>query len=606
MKLAPMLVSVLSCHRRWLIAGLLAISAGNSPAATGTLTSLASDGQANSDGTVSNGTVQYGRLGGDAGVRHSVLHVFQIPASIINDPTQRFASAIYTMKLGAGSAMTHNGDLYGLPYRFSSTLQPSDFYEGVSDSAAFKIQDNFMTPATANYSVLTTAGSNLTDYLNDVLAKARIDGATSVYVFLRHSLDSYQWSNNYIMGMSEAPAAYIPKIDYVTETADAWREVPLGGGGRVTGLISDPTGDSIYCRTDVGGFFRWVPAPDGENGRWKSISDKMFPFNTPGVNALMGAESLAVDPGNSDRIYVGAGSGTMRGVFTSPDRGETWTQINSTITTYANGPYKSAGERLAIDPNNTSIVWYGSALQGLQRGVQSGTTWSWSQVSATSVPVGSGTAGVTFVICDKNNSGPTIVYAGVLHPTDGGIYRSNNAGADWSKVPGTAFTTPLKAQMAANGTLYVTGGTQGVAKLPRGGSLAVLSGMPALNYLPVAVDPNNANGDIVYVAESKPKDGAVLRTQDGGLSWVNQAYTFNEGPANPYNHARKEPDGTLTVTGYWWGATAALLVNPANSNELWGGRLFWSGSHSECADDRNESGSLVAYAAERPGRNRGA
>lgn len=571
-----MSVSIFTHCRRWLIAagGFLALSAVDGNAATGTLTSLAADGQANSDGTVSNDTATYGRLGADAGVRHSVVHVFQIPASILNDPTQRFASATYTMKLGAGAAMTHNGDLYGLPYRTSPALLAADFYEGVSDPAAFKIQDDFVTPATANYSVLSTSGNNLADYLNDVLSQARINGATTVYVFLRHSLDSYQWSNNYIMGMSEATSPYIPKIDYVTETADAWREVPLGGGGRVTGLISDAAGNSIYCRTDVGGFFRWVPAPDGDNGRWKSISDKMLPFNTNGVNALMGSESLAVDPSNPNRIYVGAGSGTMRGIFTSPDRGETWTQINSTITTYANGPYKSAGERLAIDPNTPSIVWYGSALQGLQKGVQSGTTWTWTQVSATSVPVGSGTAGVTFVVCDKNNSGPTIVYAGVLHPTDGGIYRSPDAGTSWSKVPGTAFTTPLKAQMAANGTLYITGGTQGVAKLPRGGSLSILAGMPALNYLPVAVDPNNANGDIVYVAESKARDGAILRTQDGGLNWVNQAYVFNEGPATPSNHVRTEPDLTPTLTGYWWGATAALLVNPANSSELWAGDFF--------------------------------
>src|SRR5262245_26600051 len=99
MKLSPMLVSVFSCHCRWLMAagGLLALSVASSSAATGTFTSLASDAQANSDGTVTSGTVTFARLGADTGVRHSVLHVFQIPASILNDPTQRFSAATYTI-----------------------------------------------------------------------------------------------------------------------------------------------------------------------------------------------------------------------------------------------------------------------------------------------------------------------------------------------------------------------------------------------------------------------------------------------------------------------------------------------------------------------------
>lgn len=574
MNLTPMLVSLFACHRRWLIAasGLLAFSAINCHAATGTLTSLAADAQANSDGTVTSGTVTFARLGADSGVRHSVLHVFQIPASVLNDPTQRFSAATYTIKLGSGAVMTHNGDLYGLPYRASATVVGTDFYEGVSDPAAVMIQDNFMTPATPNNSVLSTSGSNLTDYLNNVLVEARTNGATSAYVVLRLSLDSYQWSNNYVIGMSEGPVGYVPKIDYTTQTADAWREVPLGGGGRVTGLMSDAAGNTIYCRTDVGGFFRWVPAPDGNNGHWKSISDKMFPFQTSGVKEMMNGESLAIDPNNPNRIYVAAGSSTMKGIFTSTNRGDTWSQINSTIITNGNASFRAAGERAAVDPNDSSVLWYGSGLQGLQKGVQSGTTWTWTQVSATSVPVGSGTAGVTFVVCDKNSPGQTIVYAGVYHPTDGGIYRSPNAGTSWGKVPGPSFTTPIRAQLAPNGTLYITGGTQGVAKLPRGGSLSVLSStsLPALNYMAVAVDPNNANGDIVYIAENKTRDGTVLRSENGGLDWSNQAYVFNGGPVTPTNHQRMEPDGlTPTLTGYWWGATAALLVNPANSKELW-------------------------------------
>lgn len=39
-------------------------------------------------------------------------------------------------------------------------------------------------------------------------------------------------------------------------------------------------------------------------------------------------------------------------------------------------------------------------------------------------------------------------------------------------------------------------------------------------------------------------------------------YTYNEGYVTSTNHSRKEPDGTSCLTGYWFGATSSLFVNP--------------------------------------------
>lgn len=33
---------------------------------------------------------------------------------------------------------------------------------------------------------------------------------------------------------------------------------PIGGGGFVTGVITHQTSGDIYCRTDVGGAYRWM------------------------------------------------------------------------------------------------------------------------------------------------------------------------------------------------------------------------------------------------------------------------------------------------------------------------------------------------------------
>lgn len=570
---------------RTLAALLLAFVSGTAQpmkAASGTIIGHAADGQANSDGTVSAGTALYGRVGADAGVRHSVVHIFQIPPSIVSDPTQQFSSATYTTRLGSGSAMSLNVDLYGLGYDTTPTLLGSDFYEGSLDSNNPLIQNDFITPSIPANAVVSSSNGALVNYLNGVLATARADGTSTAYAFLRNSLDGYTWSGIYVLGMNEATTAYQPTLSYNTiNTNTGWRSVPLGGGGYATGIVSTPTGSDIYMRTDVGGVFRWVPAGDPQgNGSWLPLTDKIVPFATLGGGALLGVESIAVDPNNTSRLYIAAGNqdypSGLRGIYGSDDRGSTWYLVGSsnTFPIRGNGQSRAHGERLAVDPNNSNVLWYGSTTSGLRKFVKSGSTWTATQISSAAVPYGTVNVGVSFVVCDPN-SGNTIVYAGVADPTVGGVYKSLDGGASWSKVSGAALLAPRRAQVGANGTLYITGGTGGVAKLPRGGALALLGGLPAslgtvpVVYHGVAVDPNSPSANVVYVAQASGGSDIILRSSDGGTTWAVQSTTFNEGAPTSYNHARTEPDGTPSLTGYWFGNIAALLVNPANSNELW-------------------------------------
>src|SRR6478672_2091760 len=74
--------------------------------------------------------------------------------------------------------------------------------------------------------------------------------------------------------------------------AAGWETTPLGGGGYVTGLTSNSNGTAIYCRTDVGGAFRWLPAADGNNGSWVSLTDSMVPYGTAGASGLMGVDGI--------------------------------------------------------------------------------------------------------------------------------------------------------------------------------------------------------------------------------------------------------------------------------------------------------------------------
>jgi len=370
-------------------------------------------------------------------------------------------------------------------------------------------------------------------------------------------------------------------VPFTVAEAGRWETVPIGGGGYVTGLATDAAGSVFYCRTDVGGVFRWVPAQNGADGSWISLTDRMVPDATPGASGLMNVEGIAVDPNNARRLYIAAGSSKeLHGIFCSEDQGVTWTQVENKIRTQGNGAHRTTGERLAIDPNNTNILWYGSTLDGLQKGVKTGNAWNWTQIPASSVPFGQQNAGVTFVACDKNQ-GKTIVYAGVFDPSSGGVYRSVDGGGTWEKIPGVTLTKPARAQVAANGTLYVTGGTEGVAKLHRGEAFTQLSSLPEkdanskpIAYHGLAVNPKDPTGNTLYVAQNSPGSGMLWRSVDGGETWTKQDKTFNEGPPNYTNHKRMEPDGTPSVTGYWFGATSCLLLNPASPNELWLGDFF--------------------------------
>lgn len=539
---------------------------------TGTINGLAADAQVDKNGSaaavVTRLTSTYNYVGASSGVDNCVVYVFQVPSSVLSDSSLRFTQASLTLKLGStiNAAAAVNGDLYGVGYSTSSTVLAEDFYRGALDTANMLIQDNLMTPATANYATLTANNTAMVDYLNQCLDNARNDGATNAYVFFRVNADGFSYGNHYGIAMAEAGGTAIPKLAYTAEPISSWRTLPLGGGGFVTGIISDPTGNRVYIRTDVGGAFRWDPVKT----EWKNITDNIVPVSTPGAADLMGITAIALDPSNSNRLYIGAGKtnyAALKGIFVSENAGNTWTQINSSIIMQGNGGSRDLGERLAVDPNNPNLVWYGSSTSGLHKGVKSGSTWTWSVIPATSVPFGATNTGIPFVICDKNGTS-TITYAGVYN-TDGtgGVYKTTDAGSTWTKVGGAVFTTPNRAGIATNGTLYVTSGSQGVFKAARNGTFAQLTALPTgKTYRGIAVAQNDATGNTFYVANN----GAdFYRSTNGGTSFSAMGANFNSG-----NKQRREPDGTPSLTGYWWGNTSSLMVNPTNSNELWAADFF--------------------------------
>ncbi|CAM3032958.1 DUF7594 domain-containing protein [Rariglobus hedericola] len=544
---------------------LLAVSAAY--AQTSTIYGLTADRQVNSAGTLSDGTpMQAGYSGTTA---QNAVVVFQLPTLPAG---KEFDAASLRLYFAAPSGTpSFNGDLYALGVSASSAVQSGDYYSGALDAGAVRLQDNLVTPSATSGARVSNA-ADLTDFLNAAYDKGARAGQ---YVFFRVSpdvagLNNYTRYNLYSREYSGG-SFYWPSLTYGTaDIPPSWVSVPLGGGGYVTGLISDPTGADVYCRTDVGGAFKWNAA----GGNWDSITDVIVPTSTPAASALTGTTAIALDPSNSNNLYVATGgTGSLRGIYASTDKGATWTIINNTISMDGNGGFRSYGERLAVDPNNPSIVWFGSSFAGLYKGTKSGGTWTWMQVASTSVPFGDANGGVTFVACDKNGSS-TIVYAGVFDSagTTGGIYKSTD-GVTWSKVPGATFARPARGQVAANGTLYATG-FGSIARLVRGGSLEDITPAAGVDYRGLGIAQSDTTGNIIYVAEASAGTGRVWRTATAAAATPTWAVQSSTSLNNNGAITRQEPDGTPTLTGYWFGKTSSLLVNPTNPNELWAGDFF--------------------------------
>lgn len=246
---------------------------------------------------------------------------------------------------------------------------------------------------------------------------------------------------------SAALAAQPPATPY------QWRNVVIGGGGFSPNVIFSPAEKGLaYLRTDVGGAYRW----DSQQQQWVPLEDSIW------EDSYYGIESIAPDPKDANVVYLAAG---MYGwgpaaILRSADRGATWRTTPVPFKMGGNEDGRGLGERLAVDPDRTSTLFFGSRHDGLWRSDDSAATWQ--KVAGFPWP-GLGKpqphkthAGIAFVVFDPS-SGSKTIYAGVADPAQHHLFRSTDGGATWFPVAGEpdASLLPVKAAVAFDGRLYV-------------------------------------------------------------------------------------------------------------------------------------------------------
>jgi PKD repeat protein len=423
----------------------------------------------------------------------------------------------------------------------------------------------------------------------------------------------------------------------------------LAGAGRLNFVRIHPTDpNTLFVGSPSGGLWKSTDA----GATWSTVTDH--------IAQVIGASDLAIDPNNTNIMYLATGDGDAGdnysvGVLKSTDGGATW---NTTGLSIAIGT-STLMSRVMISPSNSNVVMVASSA-GIYRSTDAGATFTrvltggfkdmefkpgdanyvyvcgtsfyrsidngvnWTLISS-GLPAA---AAVGREVIAVTPADPTIVWlmAGGPTPNYGiqGFYKSANSGASFthpSTPTGYDLSTPGQEwydfPLAANptNTTEIISGAQNLMRSQNGGtSFSNINGSSHVDYH----DAVYANGTTVYITS----DGGIFKSTNNGGTWTNlnhnlaisQMYGFGQSTSTTSLFIQGWQDnGTNIDNGGTWNATMggdgmlAFIARTSNSN-MWGsqynGALNRStnggGSWSTCTPGSAGTGAWVTPWKEDP------
>jgi len=392
-----------------------------------------------------------------------------------------------------------------------------------------------------------------------------------------------------------------------------WQNAAIGAGGFVDGIFYSPTQSGVvYARTDIGGLYKST----NDGASWQELLDFAGPN---GTQQQLGVLSFAIDPENPNYVYADTGqyTGENGWLLYSTNGGQTFNTTNLPFYVGGNENGRATGERLAVDPSDSNILFLGSNNDGLWMSTDAGTT---ALTQVTSFPSAAGTAGITFVTFGTPNTtvgDPTqTILVGVDSTAAGtNLYETTNGGSTWTEVSGAGAPTgwiPQRAELASDGNMYITYAnalppsgtlsTGGVYRfnLASGASTNVtplVPGSDAANdtfgYVGLAVDPENPAAVVVTSFDRYNSQDQIWRSANANSASPTWTALFDITPGNygGFNPTRNTSDAPWVAAfddgiGNW---AATVAIDPFNSSQL----MYGTGQGLWLTNDATSSTTLT-------------
>lgn len=543
------------------------------------------------------GATIYYTTDGTAPSTHSA--VYTKPISIAST---EILSAIAGGALYSSSSVTSASYTIALPQASAPLFSPAP---GPYTSAQAVTLADTLPSATIYYTTDGSKPTTASQVYKSPLSVSSSEIITAVAFASGYAL-SAPARGSYSIGASGSNATY------------TFNNVQIVGGGFVDGIVMHPAQQGLmYARTDVGGAYRW----DNMVKQWIPLLD----FLSRDLGNYMGVESIGMDPADPSKLFLAVGTyadsfGTNGAMMVSGDQGQTFTTVPLPFKLGSNDAGRFAGERLSVDPNLGSHIYFGSRLNGLWESKDTGSTWS--QVSSFPVtgsvnPDPSSTGGVIFEDFVKSSgSGGSltpVVYAGVDDSTVSALYISTDAGKSWAAVSGQPTGMFLNRGVLGNDSnLYLSysnnlgpaGATQGSIwryTLPTQftpiGTWKDITPIPSFNfnshsigYGSVTIDPERPGVIMATTLDLYYLHDDIFRSLDGGNSWfdlgANQARDSSLSPWLNFGQS-SAPIGNWLVS---------IVIDPYDSNHvLYGtGQTIWETANATAADATSTSPGTTA------------
>jgi photosystem II stability/assembly factor-like uncharacterized protein len=324
----------------------------------------------------------------------------------------------------------------------------------------------------------------------------------------------------------------------------------------------------------------WAGTGEGNNRQSSSWGDGIYKSTDGGRSwknmGLRNSKQIAkiiVDPVDFNVVYVAAlgdlwSAGGERGVYKTTDGGNTWHRVLHVDD-------DTGATELVMDPLNNKTLYTatyqrrrqqwgmngGGPGSNIWKTTDAGQTWSKLESGVPSGPKGR-------IGLDIYRRNPNILYARIEHPSESGVYRSDDGGASWRKMsetnPRPMYFGVIKIDPQTESRIYVPGVSLHISD--DGGRTFRADGAARIHvdHHALWINPRDPRHLIIG------NDGGVSISHDRSETWVwmpnllgAQAYHVEFDMQTPYHVCAGLQDNNT------WCGPSAVRTNSGIHNDNW-------------------------------------